>query len=166
MKKHRFLIEKCPRISVYDCIKQAGFNRRAYRPFQGSTLMVSAVIDGYPLKEVVLLTHSKTNFNGFRVWFCCPGCSKRIRDLYITKDLHSWQCRCCHDLTYSSQRRHKNWMYETIDKYDIRQGRIEKKLTNKYLRTPTKLSLMLEFRILTKVALQKFNQHFSEKFGK
>jgi len=57
-------------------------------------------------------------------------------------------------------------MYETIDKYDIRQGRIEKKLTNKYLRTPTKLSLMLEFRILTKVALQKFNQHFSEKFGK
>ena len=165
-RSYRFLIEECPKISLYEAIKQARVDRSHIQPLIGSKVTVSGEVYGNPLIEEVSLCHSRTHFRGWRIWFTCPKCHRRARDLYVTKDFHSWRCRYCHNLTYSSQRRHKNWIYEAIDKYDIRQGRIEKKLANKYLRTPTKLSLMLEFCILTKVALQKFNQHFSEKFVK
>src|SRR5579863_4932456 len=42
-------------------------------------------------------------FGGFRPWYQCPGCDRRVGTLYNRRT--SLHCRRCLDLWYSSQRR-------------------------------------------------------------
>jgi len=148
---HEFLVEECPRESIYEVIKAGRFDKGQLL-LPGSAITLYCRIDGHPLEECIHLTHARTRFNGRRLWFVCPCCRRRCRDLFVTPYLHSWQCRICHKLTHASQRFHRQLRYEYIEKYEHRQKRIEKKLKNKYLRNPTKVMLINEFQILGKLS--------------
>ena len=47
------------------------------------------------------LEMTQPNYGGVRWWFRCPGCGRRVTNLYI-KQRFFW-CRKCNDLTYRSQ---------------------------------------------------------------
>lgn len=52
--------------------------------------------------ERVQLARTPCNYGGERVWFLCPGCSRRVAILYAGGRL--FLCRRCYGLAYASQR--------------------------------------------------------------
>jgi hypothetical protein len=50
--------------------------------------------------ETVDLIWTPCNFGGWRVWFVCPKCEKKVAILYCA---YSLGCRQCYDLKYESQ---------------------------------------------------------------
>jgi len=52
----------------------------------------------------VFLTKTFPNYGGFRYWFICPACGKRVRKLYAPPNLGYFFCRTCQNLTYTSCR--------------------------------------------------------------
>jgi hypothetical protein len=57
-------------------------------------------------KIFVTFSYTSTAFNGWRLWFCCPGCRRRCRCLYGTNIL---RCRRCLGLKYASQSERPRW---------------------------------------------------------
>jgi hypothetical protein len=56
--------------------------------------------DGELGKMFVTFTRSPTAFNGWRLWFCCPGCRRRCRCLYgVNPAALSQMPRACVRLT-------------------------------------------------------------------
>jgi hypothetical protein len=55
--------------------------------------------DGALGKLFVSFSYTATAFNGWHVWFCCPGCKWRCRCLYGVNTL---RCRKCLGLVYAS----------------------------------------------------------------
>lgn len=51
------------------------------------------------IKQDVSLTRTAQPHGGYRNWFLCPYCQRRIAKLYCGK---YFACRKCHDLTYVS----------------------------------------------------------------
>lgn len=51
--------------------------------------------------QTVGLTKTRCNYGGFRFWFICPGCFRRVAVVYLSGDV---RCRRCHGLVYSSER--------------------------------------------------------------
>jgi hypothetical protein len=55
----------------------------------------------------IRLDKTRTNFDGWRWWFCCPECGRRVANLYLPAGWIGFACRVCHGLTYrSSQQAH------------------------------------------------------------
>jgi len=97
-------------------------------------------------EDRLFFTSSKTNFNGTRVWFLCPGCKRRVGCLYLPSFSYPDKllCRKCHNLAYKCQNKHKSYEWEVGDKFVHRQAKVHKKLQNKWLRLPTKQRLIKE----------------------
>jgi hypothetical protein len=57
-------------------------------------------------KLFVPFTFTPAAFNGWRAWFCCPGCKRRCRCLYGANTL---RCRKCLGLVYASQSGRSDW---------------------------------------------------------
>jgi hypothetical protein len=75
----------------------------------GIRLIYSA--QGETFMPVLYLTPCACNYGGLRWYWCCPGCGRRCRCLYLQR--RDFLCRQCLDLTYwSAQRAHKSsaWM--------------------------------------------------------
>ena len=53
------------------------------------------------IEETVSLDRTACNYGGFRIWFCCPKCSKRVVVLYLAGP--RFLCRHCYRLPYASQ---------------------------------------------------------------
>lgn len=51
---------------------------------------------------IVRLAWTPCNFGGWRGWFICPKCERRVAVLFHAYDLG---CRDCYDLTYLSRRK-------------------------------------------------------------
>ena len=51
----------------------------------------------------VLLARTDCNFGGFRYWFICPACNKRVANLYSPQWNPYYGCRHCNDLSYRSR---------------------------------------------------------------
>ena len=64
--------------------------------------LVEAQIESLGVR--VRLTTSKTRFNGERLWFVCPVCSKRSGVLYRHSVKGMIGCRCCLAIKYRKQR--------------------------------------------------------------
>lgn len=68
--------------------------------------------DGHSTPYVVNVTTTRPRFGGLRHWLRCPmlhdgiACGRRVARLYAPPGMTRWGCRLCHDLTYSSSRRH------------------------------------------------------------
>lgn len=164
-KSYKYLVEECQRISVYELMREHGISKEDVEK-QHNQWTVSTEIDGHPLVECVSLTDSQTNFNGRRLWFVCPKCCGRVRDLYVREDFHSWRCRKCHDLLYACQKLHRNEGYEMIHKYVIKEHHLLKKLGNKYLRTPTKLWLQIKHRLLINEVNRKVDEFIDMRMAR
>ena len=54
--------------------------------------------------QSVFLTSTHPNYGGFRYWFLCPSCRRRVRKLYLTLCSKYFLCRHCQNLTYTSCR--------------------------------------------------------------
>lgn len=53
------------------------------------------------LKQVIRLTKTCCNYGGYRCWFMCPACHRRMAVLYLLGDI---KCRKCHGLVYNTER--------------------------------------------------------------
>ena len=54
-----------------------------------------------PVEQHILLDRTPCNYGGYRFWFLCPHCYRRVAVLYGAGKY--FLCRHCHGLTYSSQ---------------------------------------------------------------
>ena len=64
----------------------------------------------YPKKYLSVDLAVTTLFSGgLRVWWKCPQCGKRVRNLYSPPGPYPFACRDCHDLTYKSCQESHNW---------------------------------------------------------
>lgn len=52
----------------------------------------------------ISLTTSRTRFNGKRLWFVCPLCSRRCESIYRHTDKEIAGCRNCLNVKYRKQR--------------------------------------------------------------
>ena len=58
--------------------------------------------DVRPIRDIIVLAQSPRGFAGQSWRFCCPGCTRRVADLYPRGD--HFRCRKCCGLPYQSQR--------------------------------------------------------------
>ena len=58
-------------------------------------------MDWQEISETVYFDISECHFGGYRKWFSCPSCAKRVGILHGAGT--HFLCRHCHNLTYSSQ---------------------------------------------------------------
>lgn len=56
------------------------------------------------LGVLIKLTTSKTRFDGERLWFVCPICSKKVGTLYRHDLKETIGCRNCLEIKYKKQR--------------------------------------------------------------
>ena len=54
---------------------------------------------------IVFLISTHPNYGGFRFWFICPSCEKRVWKLYLALRSKYFLCRQCQNLTYASCRK-------------------------------------------------------------
>ncbi len=62
----------------------------------------TAANDMQLITDIIVLAQSHRSFAGRTWWFCCPGCGRRVADLY-PKGTY-FRCRKCCGLGYQSQR--------------------------------------------------------------
>ena len=67
----------------------------------GGSVKLSYAIGGEDIQERISIDRTPIHLGGYRSWFLCPGCNRRIGSLYLSKH---FRCRHCHDLRYASQR--------------------------------------------------------------
>ena len=57
--------------------------------------------DWYDIKQQIRLDQTPCNFGGYRYWFICPDCGRRVGVLYGAGI--RFLCRHCYNLAYASQ---------------------------------------------------------------
>ena len=57
-----------------------------------------------PYEYLVPVTYTPCNYGGYRAWFNCPYCNKRVAVLYLDVKI---ACRICYKLNYTSQQQTK-----------------------------------------------------------
>jgi len=67
----------------------------------GDGITLTYVINDQEIKQRVPITKTAVHLGGYRFWFLCPGCDRRIGLLYGG---HLFRCRHCLNLRYASQR--------------------------------------------------------------
>jgi hypothetical protein len=59
------------------------------------------------VEQVVFFDQTPCNYGGYRKWFLCSQCKKRVEILYGLQGVGKYfLCRDCHDLTYTSCNTH------------------------------------------------------------
>jgi hypothetical protein len=72
------------------------------------------------VEEVIRFDRTACYFGGFRKWFRCPECGRRVAVIYLAGKY--FLCRHCHDLCYTSQQERE------IDRMIRKQRKIRKRL--------------------------------------
>jgi hypothetical protein len=73
------------------------------------------------VEQVISFGQTQCNYGGYRTWFICPRCYRRIAVLYGTGKY--FYCRHCYGLTYSSQQEnHPNRLMRKSNKIQKRLG--------------------------------------------
>ena len=73
-----------------------------------------------PVRDIIQVTSTSCNYGGYRDWFVCPGCSRRVAVLFAVGKY--FRCRHCQHITYKS--RNEDFAYQLTEK----QNKIRKKL--------------------------------------
>lgn len=77
--------------------------------------------DGKPFDHTVFLAKTTCNYGGFRYWFICRYCNRRVGLLYLSGG--QFACRHCHRLAYKSERECNTYrLYRKADKIRVRLG--------------------------------------------
>lgn len=65
---------------------------------------------GMRVDQEVPLCSTTPSCGGFRWWFLCPKCRRRVSHLYRPPDAYCFLCRHCHDLSYESAQKSGTWL--------------------------------------------------------
>jgi len=95
---NKTLVEQCYSVSIQQLIL-GGINTDCIE------------IDG----QMVQLDRTKCHYGGYRVWFLCPACHRRIGNLYRKPLSNQFFCRHCNNLTYQLMTFHRS-RYESFIK--------------------------------------------------
>ncbi len=76
--------------------------------------------DKEQIEQTVCFDRTPCHFGGYRQWFLCPGCGKRVALLYGAGKY--FLCRHCYDLTYSCKQE------QPVDRYMRKARRIRSRL--------------------------------------
>lgn len=71
---------------------------------------LSGVIVGNSVEvnsQTIIITQTKCNYGGYRAWFICSGCSRRVGKLYRPPLFGMFLCRYCLGLTYDLRKYHR-----------------------------------------------------------
>lgn len=90
----KILVEQCQKINIDDFVTKS--KERLKKEF----IKTSLDIDGYDVR----LTVSQLSHGGFRYWFKCPQCDKRVGRLYKHPINQLIACRHCNNLEYRCRR--------------------------------------------------------------
>jgi hypothetical protein len=74
---------------------------------------------GVDREQRVSTEKTRANLGGSRVWFLCPGCSRRCSKLYLPPRESRFLCRLCHDLSYESAQTSRTF-WDGVFKNDAR----------------------------------------------
>lgn len=106
--------------------------------------------DWQSLAYDVYLTKTACNLGGFRTWFMCPNCDKKVGILYLLNG--KFYCRRCQNLTYRTNNGSKNWrvwhsFYSNEDRAEAlyKNRRWQTQYNNKPTKRYTKYNRLLEF---------------------
>ena len=88
--------------------------------FCRQTHIMTVVRDGYP--DQISLEHTHPLPGCERMWFLCPSCSRRCRDVYMPLDHYLWGCRVCLGLSYATENETK------FDRLVTKQQKLEERL--------------------------------------
>lgn len=88
----------------------------------GDSIELSYNVNSEPVAYKVELDKTPCNYGGYRSWFICLHCSKRVGVIYLRGKY--FMCRKCSNLNYASSQESGNWNNEAIRQLD----RIQKKL--------------------------------------
>ncbi len=72
--------------------------------------------------DQISLEYTHPRYGGERMWFLCPSCSRRCRDVYMPLDCYLWGCRVCLDLSYATENETK------FDRLMTKQQKLEMRL--------------------------------------
>lgn len=96
----------------------------------------------------VNFTKTRCNFGGYRHWFVCPHCKRRVWVLYWDG---SWGCRHCHNLTYRSRLERKQGLLYNARRVLMMSKAIDElegvKKRSKYKGKPTRKQRKLEWML-------------------
>ena len=99
----RVMVENCLVLSVFD----PETKRRVAKTGEDGFLEVVVSEDDVELfRHRLLITKTPTRSGGWRYWFRCHSCYKKVAKLYLPPQAQRFGCRKCHDLTYRSQKQH------------------------------------------------------------
>lgn len=88
------LVEHAQRVSIDNLVRKAKSDLKR-RLVEAQVEVLGAKID---------LSTTKTRFNGERLWFLCPQCSKRTNYIYNHPITSALGCRHCLGFKYLKQR--------------------------------------------------------------
>lgn len=74
--------------------------REQLKNSNAQSIEVSYTHRSKPYKYSIQLTKTKCNYGGYRYWWLCPSCSKRVSVLYCAG---AYVCRHCIGANYQSQ---------------------------------------------------------------
>lgn len=94
-------VEDCKKLVVYGCTI----------PIDATSFMINAT------RQIVSLTTTPAAVcgnAGFRRWFVCPSCARRVGVLYRPYNAGLYLCRHCHNLTYWLRQIHRDPWIEAL----------------------------------------------------
>ena len=115
----RVTVEDSYRIHIWQVARELGNDKLK------KSLKVE--FDFHGTKQVIKLTITKPHYGGERLWFLCPDCGRRVGTLYCPPHQPYFACRCCHDIRYEVQTKHRDKFYENVER-PIKRIESEKKL--------------------------------------
>lgn len=109
----RRLINYVQYLNVSELIKEAKRSKESFRSVLQFHHIVNSLGNGGIKLPPLRLVKTRLRF-GYRRWFQCPVCMRRVRFLYLVGG--EYKCRRCHSLKYSCQLYHKTRIYEGLFK--------------------------------------------------
>jgi hypothetical protein len=109
------VVEDCQTVSVFDLRQQGYFSElKSDSANENARLAFSYSVKNDQVKSLVDITKTPCHFGGFRVWFICPTCNKKVAVLYHPPYRTFCKCRSCHGLSYESRQLSGSGIWELI----------------------------------------------------
>ena len=77
-------------------------------------VILNYTANGEPIEQKISCEATVQNGGGYRWWFVCPGCSRRMGVLYLPPAQRVFRCRRCYGLRYRSQQRDLDFLLKPM----------------------------------------------------
>lgn len=148
-------VENCRKLAVWDLLNNQYWIKYSYEQKGYVDLTLIRGEGKQKTTKPIRLFFEETpcNYGGYRIWFKCPGCSRRVGVLYSNGWSLGLYCRHCLDLTYRD-RQHKGGMFFEVGRIIRKQNKIKEKIAKKRLHMKTIIKLIEKNNILSEIGNQ------------